>query len=99
MAQKAHLHGTPGLRGDVGIPLCPKEVQSKQDAAASEISWQRGAAPAGALLFFATRTNSQRKSVADSCSIEVIELRHDIVLDHPLESKTQVIGLNVRRIG
>lgn len=48
---------------------------------------------------FATRTNSQGKSVADSSSLEVIERRQDVVLGLLLESETQVIGLNMRGIG
>jgi len=49
--------------------------------------------------FFATRTSSRGKLVADSSSLEVIEPRQDIVLDRSLESKPQVMGLNVRGTG
>lgn len=51
-ARKAHLHGRRWPRGDVGIPLHLKKVQSKQNATASEISEQQGVALMGAGVFF-----------------------------------------------
>lgn len=84
------------------IPLCLKKVGSKQDASSSEISQQQGVAHMGAGWFFffvVTRTNKRRKLVVDSSSLEVIKPRQDVVLDRSLESKAQVIGLNVRGIG
>lgn len=86
------------LGGRVGIPFHPKEAPGKQDAAASEVSWQWGVALRGA-FFLVTRTNSQRKSVGDSSSLEVMKPRQDVVLGRPLQSKPQVIGLSVRGLG
>lgn len=60
VAQKAHLHGWRWPRGDVGIPLHLKKVQSKQNANASEISQQQGVALMGA-GFFSHQAKQQRE--------------------------------------
>ena len=73
------------------------EKGSKQAECRNKLA--AGCCSRGCRVFFASRTNSRGKSVADYSSLEVIEPRQDIVLDCSLESKPQVIGLNARGIG
>lgn len=86
-------------KGQCGHPSSSEKGSKQAECQRIRNKSAAGCCSHGCRVFFPTRPNSRGKSLADSSSLEVIELRKDVVLDRSLESKPQGIGLNVRGIG